>query len=227
MSTAKSGYIQRRIIKICEDIQIQYDGTVRDTTGKVVEFSYGNNGYDTLKTVKVDNKPTSCNILRKVNMLNMRKLNNDKSVKFVNPDTIDISVLKHPPMKSTIIKHMSEDEKLKALCKEKKNKIEIIKAIKKICPSSIIDENWTFEELSQRLEALKEDEKNAIDDAEEEDSEDDEEDSEDEEESEEESEEEEDLEDALNNLDCEIEDDDIADDYDEPSTDMFDGFGDF
>jgi len=33
MNTATSGYIQRRIIKLIEDIKVQYDGTVR---GKIL-----------------------------------------------------------------------------------------------------------------------------------------------------------------------------------------------
>lgn len=46
MKTATSGYIQRRMIKIAEDIQIQYDGTVRNNNGSVVQFFYGDYGLD-------------------------------------------------------------------------------------------------------------------------------------------------------------------------------------
>jgi hypothetical protein len=71
MGTAKSGYIQRKIVKVCEDIQVRYDKTVRDTTGKIYQFCYGNNGYDATKTIRVDDKPSACNIERLANKLNL------------------------------------------------------------------------------------------------------------------------------------------------------------
>ena len=46
MGTATSGYMQRRIIKLTEDMKIQYDGTVSDIPGKIYQMSYGNNGLD-------------------------------------------------------------------------------------------------------------------------------------------------------------------------------------
>jgi hypothetical protein len=71
MGTAKSGYIQRKIVKVCEDIQIQYDNTVRDATGKIYQFSYGENDFDCTKTVKVNDVPSSCNITRLAERLNL------------------------------------------------------------------------------------------------------------------------------------------------------------
>jgi DNA-directed RNA polymerase beta' subunit len=72
MGTAKSGYIQRRIIKVCEDIQVKYDGSVRDTTGKVYQMAYGDNGMDTCKTVKVDDIQQACDISRIIDRLNLQ-----------------------------------------------------------------------------------------------------------------------------------------------------------
>ena len=69
--TAKSGYIQRRIIKVCEDIQVKYDGSVRDTTGKIYQLAYGDTGMDPCSTVKVDNKQQACDIFRIVDRLNL------------------------------------------------------------------------------------------------------------------------------------------------------------
>jgi DNA-directed RNA polymerase beta' subunit len=71
MSTAKSGYIQRKIVKVCEDIQVQYDNTVRDSSGKIYQFVYGQNGYDPTKTILVDGKPQMCDVARLANRLNM------------------------------------------------------------------------------------------------------------------------------------------------------------
>lgn len=76
MSTADSGYVQRRIIKLTEDIKIQYDGTVRDIHNMVYQNVYGENGFDPTKTVKVGNKQEFCDVSRIVDRLNkeyMRK----------------------------------------------------------------------------------------------------------------------------------------------------------
>ena len=39
-----TGYIQRCLAKSLEDIMIEYDGTVRDSLGHIIQFSYGDDG---------------------------------------------------------------------------------------------------------------------------------------------------------------------------------------
>jgi DNA-directed RNA polymerase II subunit RPB1 len=46
MKTANSGYIQRKMIKLMEDVQVKYDGTVRNTNNWVVQWAYGSDGFD-------------------------------------------------------------------------------------------------------------------------------------------------------------------------------------
>ena len=72
MGTAKSGYIQRRIIKINEDIQTQYDNTVRDITGEIYQLSYGNDGMDPSQTVKVSGEQQPYDISRIISRLNLQ-----------------------------------------------------------------------------------------------------------------------------------------------------------
>lgn len=72
MGTAKSGYIQRRIIKVCEDIQVKYDGSVRDTSGKIYQMAYGDTGMDPCETVKVNNSQQPCDVSRIANRLNLQ-----------------------------------------------------------------------------------------------------------------------------------------------------------
>jgi DNA-directed RNA polymerase beta' subunit len=72
MGTATSGYMQRRIVKLTEDIKSQYDGTVRDAIGKIYQLSYGENGLDPVNTVKVGNSQEPCDISRIVAKLNMK-----------------------------------------------------------------------------------------------------------------------------------------------------------
>ena len=46
VKTAETGYIQRRLVKAMEDLKVGYDGTVRNSTGDVVQFLYGEDGMD-------------------------------------------------------------------------------------------------------------------------------------------------------------------------------------
>ncbi|RXK41196.1 DNA-directed RNA polymerase II subunit RPB1 [Tremella mesenterica] len=46
VKTAETGYIQRRLVKAMEDLKVAYDGTVRNSTGDVVQFLYGEDGMD-------------------------------------------------------------------------------------------------------------------------------------------------------------------------------------
>ena len=41
VKTAETGYIQRRLIKAMESVMVQYDGTVRNSVGQVIQFRYG------------------------------------------------------------------------------------------------------------------------------------------------------------------------------------------
>jgi len=42
--TAETGYIQRRLIKALEDVQVKYDQTVRTARDQVLQFIYGEDG---------------------------------------------------------------------------------------------------------------------------------------------------------------------------------------
>lgn len=49
LSTATSGYNMRRIVKLTEDITVQYDGTVRDVNKRLYQMCYNTMGYDPAK----------------------------------------------------------------------------------------------------------------------------------------------------------------------------------
>jgi len=70
MSTATSGYMQRCIGKLCEDIQVQYDATIRDTTGRIYQTAYSGTGYDPSQTMKVKNNQSICDVKRFSTQLN-------------------------------------------------------------------------------------------------------------------------------------------------------------
>jgi len=61
VKTSTTGYIQRRLIKGMEDIQVMYDNTIRNNKNKVIQFSYGGTNWDTtmiesMQFQLVDNK---------------------------------------------------------------------------------------------------------------------------------------------------------------------------
>jgi len=47
--TSQTGYIQRRLIKGMEDLKVEYDMSVRNNMGKIVQFTYGDDNIDTTK----------------------------------------------------------------------------------------------------------------------------------------------------------------------------------
>ena len=48
--TSQSGYLQRRLINALQDLEVKYDGTVRETRGVIVQFEYGEDGVDPAKS---------------------------------------------------------------------------------------------------------------------------------------------------------------------------------
>uniref|UniRef100_A0A6C0BDU6 DNA-directed RNA polymerase n=1 Tax=viral metagenome TaxID=1070528 RepID=A0A6C0BDU6_9ZZZZ len=49
IKTAETGYAQRKFTKNMEDLMVKNDGTVRNTTGQIVQYLFGGNGNDTVK----------------------------------------------------------------------------------------------------------------------------------------------------------------------------------
>jgi DNA-directed RNA polymerase II subunit RPB1 len=47
--TSTTGYIQRRLIKGLEDLRVEYDMTVRNNMGKIIQFAYGDDGFDSTR----------------------------------------------------------------------------------------------------------------------------------------------------------------------------------
>ena len=165
MGTAKSGYIQRKIVKVCEDIQIQYDQTVRDATGKIYQFCYGENGYDATKTIRVENTPVSCDISRLID-----RLNTSCELGIEDEDIVP-SAIPEPLVTAQILQQPSRT----VSADEKKQKL--IGKIRKSVPYTTADETWSVDELAQRVQSMdiEDDEEDVeIDEPEDEEKEDDE-----------------------------------------------------
>ena len=50
LRTPKSGYLYRRLSNALQDIRIEYDKTVRDANGTIIQFKYGDDGLDISKS---------------------------------------------------------------------------------------------------------------------------------------------------------------------------------
>lgn len=70
MRTSSSGYVQRRLVKMSEDIQIRYDNTVRGASNAIIQFCYGDTGIDPQAAVVLKGDVHVCDVDRLANRLN-------------------------------------------------------------------------------------------------------------------------------------------------------------
>merc|ERR1719223_1028754 len=54
VKTSRSGYLQRCLVKHLEELKVNYDHTVRDGEGGVIQFLYGEDGIDPTKAAHLD-----------------------------------------------------------------------------------------------------------------------------------------------------------------------------
>lgn len=55
VKTSRSGYLQRCLVKHLEQLMVNYDYTVRDTDGNVIQFLYGEDSVDVISTKYLNN----------------------------------------------------------------------------------------------------------------------------------------------------------------------------
>lgn len=72
LKTAVSGYTQRKMVKILEDVQVKYDGTVRNAAGDILQWEYGGDGLDRTQTLPRGEHTDFCDIARIAERLNTR-----------------------------------------------------------------------------------------------------------------------------------------------------------
>ena len=75
MKTAHSGYTMRRMVKLAEDLKIEYDGTVRNAAGTIIQFAYGGDHLCGTRTVQVQGRVTFCDVRHIANQLNEAREN--------------------------------------------------------------------------------------------------------------------------------------------------------
>lgn len=57
LKTGEIGYLHHRIVKVTEDVTINYDGSIRNTDGKILSYSY-DGGFSTAAIIKTKNDAT-------------------------------------------------------------------------------------------------------------------------------------------------------------------------
>ncbi|MBL4898448.1 MAG: hypothetical protein JKX76_02245 [Colwellia sp.] len=70
--TSESGYTQRRMVKIMEDIKIHHDGTVRNSLNTIIQFKYGDDGSDNQQLLRINEELVITNVLRSVAKLKLQ-----------------------------------------------------------------------------------------------------------------------------------------------------------
>ena len=50
LHTRHSGYMERRLVNALQDLKVEYDGTVRDSRRRIVQFTAGEDGIDPAKS---------------------------------------------------------------------------------------------------------------------------------------------------------------------------------
>jgi DNA-directed RNA polymerase II subunit RPB1 len=74
IQTAESGYISRKLIKAAEDLMVNYDLTVRNANGNIVQFAYGDDNID----------PTKLEHIGKIELYELNNDNLNEKYKFEN-----------------------------------------------------------------------------------------------------------------------------------------------
>lgn len=116
MGTATSGYIQRSIVKLNEDLKIGYDGTVRDANQNIYQYVFGNHGFDPCKVTFTKKGCQPINIQRFANQLKNKILNpNLKKLTEKQIESILLNCTFKPPIPNEIWKpiHIKEQFFLK------------------------------------------------------------------------------------------------------------------
>ena len=104
IKTATTGYIQRKLVKVMEDLKVFYDGTVRNAHNIVIQPLYGNDGFDASKIEKIR--------ARHINMQNEKfektyKLTEEDNQTLLDEDTYN-EMVKLPNYKEIIAQEYNQ-----------------------------------------------------------------------------------------------------------------------
>ena len=97
IQTADSGYISRKLIKAQEDIVVNYDLSVRNSSGHIVQFGYGDDSLDPTK-------------IEKIGRIELFELNNEELMKKYKFEQLDSGKYFENYMTHEAVEKMMEDD---------------------------------------------------------------------------------------------------------------------
>jgi DNA-directed RNA polymerase beta' subunit len=82
--TSETGYIQRRLVKAMEDAKVYYDNTVRNASGTIIQYIYGEDGMDGCKIEKQFLPTIEMSFMKMEEEYNLTEI--DKLNNYLTPD---------------------------------------------------------------------------------------------------------------------------------------------
>ena len=107
VKTSRSGYLQRCLIKLLEGLVVNYDSTVRDSDGSVVQFQYGEDSMDVCKSQYL--KPRALDFI-KDNMKSMASVEDLNRAKTFSQPRAKQVTSRRKAVKKWQSKHTIKDE---------------------------------------------------------------------------------------------------------------------
>ncbi len=127
IKTSESGYAQRRIVKKEEDLKVCFDNTVRSNNNNILQFLYGNDGYDASRLYYVDGEPFFIDPARIATKLNASRKEGEKLSKITASGIEKIC--------NTIRINHLQVEAIEAITQKTRSKLGKLLATVKIAPS--------------------------------------------------------------------------------------------
>jgi len=84
IKTARTGYVQRKLVKYMQDLIIQEDHSVRNDQKRIVQFEYGKLGCSVDKMVEVDGESQFTNVVQRYNEVKLIKHHKNAYIFFSN-----------------------------------------------------------------------------------------------------------------------------------------------
>ena len=110
INTAESGYISKRFIKATEELMVNYDFTIRNSSNFIVQFGYGDDNFDTVK-------------LEKLSKIELIEYDNIKMEKIYKYDHLEDESYFENFMTKEAIQKMMDDPNYKNILNDEYNEI--------------------------------------------------------------------------------------------------------
>jgi hypothetical protein len=110
VDTADSGYLSRKFIKASEDLIVNYDMTVRNASGFIVQFAYGDDNCDPIKIEKIS----------RIELVEYDNFKMNEQYKF---DSLDDTTYFENFMTPNAVREMMEDPSYKTLLNDELEEI--------------------------------------------------------------------------------------------------------